>query len=333
MPTHPKPQAANAFSLLGLALWLLSLFAVAPAWAGTVVFPGEGAVGLEPPGAMTKADSFAGFQDSEEGASILIAEFPREAYAEIAPQFNAETLSARMAVTGPVQKLTLASDVEALLATGTQTQQGIAYRKWVMIAQGAEVTAMITVQLPVTSEAYTDAQIRDTLNSVRFQPRGSLEDEISRLPFTVAERADFRAVRTLAGSGLILTDGPKDVVTDASQPLVIIASSLGSNPSVGALSEDERMQLALNAMKTLTLKDVQVESTDVEPDGDVLIAGKGIDQEEREMSLRQIMRFGPAGHVRTVCMFTAEQDIAERCDRVGQAVTLKVRGAGMKAEE
>ncbi|WP_422345624.1 hypothetical protein [Parasphingorhabdus sp.] len=302
---------------------LLCLILAFPAHAAEPVFPGGGAVGLEPPGAMTVADSFSGFRDSAEGASILIAEFPPEAYAEIAPRFTAETLAARMSMKGPVEKLTLAGDIEALLATGVQTQQGVDYRKWVMIARGDDVTGMITVQIPESSGSYSDEQIRATLNSVRFQPRGSLEDEISRLPFTMTERAGFRAVRTLAGSGLILTDGPKDVVKDASQPLVIIASSLGANPGVGALTQDQRKELALNAMKALPVKDVQVGSIDAEEDGDVLIAGTGTDQEGREMSLRQIMRFGPSGHVRTVCMFTAEQDIAARCDRVGQSVALK----------
>ncbi|MEP2101472.1 MAG: hypothetical protein ABJP02_02460 [Parasphingorhabdus sp.] len=324
----------NYSKLIAAGLYLfLGLFLSVPASAGTVVFPGNGAVGLEPPGAMTVADSFAGFRDSAEGASILVAEFPREAYAEIAPQFNAETLSARMTVNGAVQKLTLPGDVEALLVTGVQEQQGISYRKWVMIARGADITAMITVQIPGTSEAYSDEQVRAALNSVRFQPRGSLEEEISRLPFTVTERADFRAVRTLVGSGLLLTDGPKDIVKDASQPLVIIASSLGTNPAVGALSEDQRMQLALNALKGLPVKDVQVESTDVEEDGDVLIAGKGKDEDGRAISLRQIMRFSSTGHVRTVCIFTAEQDIAARCDQVGQAVSLKFGGESLKAEE
>lgn len=303
------------------------------ALASDVVFPGGGAVGLEPPGAMTVADSFAGFRDSDTGASILIAEFPVEAYAEIAPMFTPERLTARMTMAGPVQKLTLAGDVEALLAAGSQTQQGIEYRKWVMIARNTDSTAMVTVQIPATSKGYSDDQVRAALQSVRFQPRGSLEDEIGRLPFTIAERAGFRAVRTLAGSGLMMTDGPKDIVSDASQPLIIVASSLGSNPAIGVLTEEQRMKLALNALQGLAFKDFRADATDVEEDGDVLIAGSGTDEEGRKMTLRQIMRFGLAGHVRTVCIFTAEQDIAERCDQVGQAVALKGGDGNATPEE
>lgn len=309
---------------------LLVLSLPSAALASDAVFPGGGAVGLEPPGAMTTANSFAGFQDTEAGASILIAEFPLEAYAELAPMFNSEQLAARVTMVGPVEKLTLAGDIEALLAAGSQKQQGIEYRKWVMIARNSDSTAMVTVQIPATSEGYSDDEVRSALQSVRFQPRGSLEDEIGRLPFTMAERADFRAVRTLAGSGLIMTDGPKDVVSDASQPLVIVASSLGSNPAVGALTEEERKQLALGALQGLAFKDFRADATKVEDDGDIVIAGRGTDEEGRKMNLRQIMRFGPAGHVRTVCIFTAEQDIAERCDQVGQAVVLK-GGAGNAA--
>lgn len=316
MQIYPKPIVAGLYLFLGLFLSF-------PALASAPIFPANGPVGLEPPGGMTVAESFSGFRDSEEGASILIAEFPLEAYAEIAPQFTPEKLAARMTMEGPVQKLTLAGDVEALLAVGVQTQQGITYRKWVMIARNSDSTAMVTVQVPSTSEAYPDEEVLAALQSVRFQPRGTLEDEISRLPFTVAQRADFRAVRTLAGSGLMMTDGPKDVVTDASQPLVIVASSLGSNPALRTLTEEQRMQLALTALQGLGFKDFRADATDVEEDGDVVIAGKGTDDDGRSMMLRQIMRFAPTGHVRTVCIFTTEQDIAARCDQIGQAVALK----------
>lgn len=324
---HPYKKLMTACSCA-----LLALFAAVPALASDAVFPGGGAVGLEPPGAMTAADSFAGFRDSEEGASILIAEFPLEAYSELAPMFTPERLAARMMMAGPVQKLMLAGDIEALLAAGSQTQQGIEYRKWVMIARNTDSTAMVTVQVPATSKGYSDDQVLAALQSVRFQPRGTLEDEIGRLPFVMAERADFRAVRTLAGSGLMMTDGPKDIVSDASQPLVIVASSLGSNPAIGVLTEDQRMKLALNALQGLAFKDFRADATDIEDDGDVVIAGSGTDDEGRKMTLRQIMRFGPSGHVRTVCIFTAEQDIAERCDQVGQAVALK-GGDGKAAPE
>lgn len=303
-----------------------------PVLASDVVFPARGGVGLQPPGAMTLADGFSGFRDSAEGASILIAELPFEAYAELAPQFTSETLAARMTVEVPVQKLALADDIEALLAVGVQTQHGIEYRKWVMIARNIDSTAMVTVQVPSTSEIYPDEQVLAALQSVRFQPRRSLEDEISRLPFTMADRANFRIVSTLAGSGLMMTDGPKDIVSDASQPFVIVASSLGSNPAVGSLTQEQRIQLALTALKGLNFKDFRADSTDAEEDGDVVISGSGADPEGRQMALRQIMRFGPSGHVRTVCIFTAEQDIAARCDQVGQSVMLK-GGEGIAALE
>lgn len=304
-----------------------------PALASDAIFPAGGTVGLAPPGAMTRADSFAGFQDSAESASILIVEFPAEAYAELASMFGSEKLAAVVTIDAPVESLKLAGDIDALLAAGSQTQQGIEYRKWVMIAGGAETTAMVTVQIPSTSKAYPDAQVLEALQSLSFQPRGSLEDEIAGLPFTLVERAGFRAIRTLAGSGLIMTDGPKDVVADASQPLVIVASSLGSNPVIGTLDEDQRMQLALNAMQGLNFKDFQADATDIEEDGDVVITGTGTNPDGQKMMLRQIMRFANSGHVRTVCIFTAEQDVSGRCDEVGQAVVLKGDSESAAPEE
>ncbi|MEP3224960.1 MAG: hypothetical protein ABJO01_03215 [Parasphingorhabdus sp.] len=302
---------------------ILMLLQPVSAMAKEPIFPNDGVVGLVPPGAMIPADSFSGFLDSAAGASIIVASFPVAAYAEIAPNFTAERLASRMTVTSPVQPVTLDANVEALLVKGEQIQQGTTYRKWVLIARNSDSTAMVTIQIPQNSKGYSDEAVMASLQSVRFQMRGTLEEEIDQLPFVIADRAQFRAVRTLAGSGLILTDGPQDIVPDASQPLVIVASSLGSNPSVGRLTKDQRETLALGAMKSLPFTDFQADNTTMEEDGDIVISGQGTDDGGRVMLLRQIMRFGPYDHVRTVCIFTKEQNIIARCDQLGQAVRLK----------
>ena len=45
-------------------------------------------------------------------------------------------------------------------------------------------------------------------------------------------------MRTMAGSGLYLTEGPHDTVKDASQPIVIVASNLGQAPPPAARAGD-----------------------------------------------------------------------------------------------
>jgi hypothetical protein len=48
------------------------------------------------------------------------------------------------------------------------------------------------------------------------------EEQLAVLPFSMNELAGFRIVRVQPGVAAMLTDGPKDVVTAAEQPLLLI---------------------------------------------------------------------------------------------------------------
>ena len=303
-----------------LASALLSFSGIARA---EPVYPANGVIGLEPPEGMTEAPNFAGFA-SDEGASIVIVEMPPEAFEHIAAKFNAEGLASQMTVEGTAQKLTLNNDVQALLVQGRQSAHGTAFRKWALLARSPATTALVTVQIPGTDTRYSDADILASLKSLRIRSSVSIEAQIEALPFTIGDRASFRPVRTLAGSSLILTDGPANSYKDGSQPIAIIAASMGSDRRFAAMSAEERGQLAHRLAEQLSYTELTLKNVPGSEDSEIILTGTAIDpKREQQVSLRQILRFSDTGYVRIVCIAKPEQSIAARCDRIAQSVVSK----------
>jgi len=314
-----------------LALTILALgLPAAAASANEIIYPAGGVVGLDPPEGMEEAPSFAGFV-SEEGASIVIVEMPPEAFDEVVTRFNAEGLASQMDVEGAPRQLTLSDGAEALLVSGRQTAHGIDYRKWALLARSPTTTALVTVQVPNGDTRYSADDILAALKSLHIRANRSIEAQIDALPFTIGDRANFRPVRTLAGSSLILTDGPADSYQDGSQPVVIIAASMGRDPRFGQIPEEGREQFALDLTNQLGFADLAMEKVPGGENGDLILAGTGIDpKHEQQVSLRQVLRFDGAGYIRTVCVARPEQAIAARCDRIAQSVTMKDTGESAK---
>lgn len=310
-------------AILTLALLGLGLSAVAAATTETIIYPANGVIGLDPPDGMMVAPDFAGFV-SDGGASIVIVEMPPEAFDEIAAKFNAEGLAAQMEVAGDPRQLTLNNGAQALLITGAQTAHGIDYRKWVLLARGPMTTALVTVQVPTSETHYSDAGVLAALKTLSIRANVSIETQIAALPFTIGDMAGFRPVRVLAGSSLLLTDGPAESYQDGSQPIVIIAASMGSDQRLGQMPEAEREQLARHLAGQLGFADLAMERV---PDGNddyVVMAGTGTDTTHKQpMTLRQVLRFGETDYVRIVCAAKPEQAIAARCDTIARSVTLK----------
>lgn len=321
--------AARALSvrrtcILGLLCCSLSTLGTARA---EPVYPANGVIGLEPPKGMTEAPNFAGFT-SDDGATIILVEMPPEAFDEVATKFSSDGLASQVEVEGAVRELTLNGDVKALLARGEQSAHGIRFRKWVLLARHAATTALVTVQIPETVTRYSDADIVSALRSLRIRPGTAIEAQIDALPFTIGNRAGFRPVRTLAGSALIMTEGPANSYEDGSQPIVIIAASMGDDRRFSDMSEEERERLAHRMVEQLGFAQPAMERVADSEEGEVILAGAAVDpKRDHRVSLRQILRIAATGYVRVVCVAKPEQLITARCDQITRSIVLKDRAS------
>jgi hypothetical protein len=316
----PVLAAVGAGGLIGPSL-------AARAQAPTYV-AGTG-VGLVPPKGMTPAKGFSGFEDSGTGASILVAEFPPEAYAQLVTTFTPEGLAASgVQASGAAVDWKVQGGQAGRLVRGKQTAHGTVFRKWLLLAKGPSSTVMLSVQVPdAKSASFPDATVETALKTVALKAPPGLEEKAAALPFRIGDRAGFRPVRVLAGSGLMLTEGPSDVVTDASQPVVIVASALGA---AGAQDKASREALAQQAFASIAgVSDVTIVSQTMEEKDGVgwsRIEGRGTYRSSMEaVSTLQHVRFEKGGYVRVVAIARSldKDKLLPRVDALAASVTPK----------
>ena len=316
-------------TLAALIVCLVAVFAIRPAVAQSPTFvPGTG-VGLVPPKGMVPARAFSGFEDIGTGASILVAEFPAEAYASIVPNFTPEALAANGLEQGkPAVDWKIPGIQGGRLIRGRQKAHGGLFRKWVLLGKGAASTLMVSVQVPdQKSGVLTDAAVEAALKTVVAKAPPTLPDQVAALPFKLDDFAGFRVVRVFAGSGLLLTDGPRDTIADASQPVVIVANALGT---VSVDDKAARESLAQQAFATIAgVSDVSIVSQKMEERDGVTwsrIEGRGTYRNSSEaVATLQVIRFDKNGYIRTVAIMRTlgAEPILARADALAASVTPK----------
>lgn len=185
-------------------------------------------VRMAPPAGFLPAPNFAGFVTADGQASILVAELPAHSAPAVATLFN-DLPSARhhFATQGvEIDRLqSIAADgITVPVAIGRQAAHGHVFDKWVALYQGRR-TVLVTVQAP-TAHALAQPAALAALASVTLGSPASLDEALAALPFHATARPPFRVIDTLAGAGMLMMAGERDVDPDGGQPRVIIASQL-----------------------------------------------------------------------------------------------------------
>jgi hypothetical protein len=237
-----------------LLAWLVLAMALPrPGLAADVVFPPGSRIGLAPPADMQMSKRFTGFENPSQGAAITLVEMPPEAFRELSAGFTAENLKSQGLIVKSRETLKLGT-ADALLVTGDQTGGAVSFRKWLLVVEDPTMTALVIGQLLQRGDADKASAIPQALKTVAIRPPRGIEEQLAALPFRLGERAGFRPVRVMAGNSVLLTDGPKDVVREMEQPLLVVAQSTTPAPRE---NRDGFARAALLASNTF--KDVAIE--------------------------------------------------------------------------
>lgn len=318
-----KLFVAGALALAWSVSWA---FWAATASSAEAVFPSSSSLGLVPPPGMSRSTKFQGFEDQTTGASIVLAELPAEAHVQILASFTPEGMRpSGFAGAAPAVDWPIAGG-EGRLMRGSQEVAGITFRKWVILAKTGTLTAIVTSQIPeAATSAERDAAIEAALRTIAVRAAPSLDEQVKGLPFGLGDRAGFRVVRTLAGAGLILTEGPQDTVQDLSQPLVVVASSLRGVPP-----KAERDAFARRAFATVAhVNDIQVDDAKRDERGGadwVRIVGHGTDAKTgAPVQVEQVIRFGEDGYVRAIGIWRRDEEarFGARFGRLADSITAR----------
>jgi hypothetical protein len=282
-------------------LLLLIVAALAPpAWAADVAFPPGSRVGIVPPPGMTASQNFFGFEDRDHNVAIIIVALPPEAYAEIEKTTDAETLKKQGVTFEKREELSL-SVGKAILVTGRQEVDQLKLHKWIMVASTPELTAIVTAQIPDTAmTAYPDDVVRAALSSIAMRPTVPVEEQLSLLPFKVADLAGFRVGGLLTGRAVMLTDAAPQATGPGVDTHMVIAIAPGGPAQAG-----DRDDFARDLLSTIpNVKEVRVNSSEPlrmgQQQGHQIMAVGKDNASGADVTIVQWLRFGSGGYMHMI---------------------------------
>lgn len=228
--TLTVPDAATGIDLAAIRAALLSVTDRIPQAPGralpildpaSVRFPGTKWTIVPPTEFALDGTSPAIFRHPN-GAVIMLIEQPKE-------PINAQEfkIGARLHEGTPnesrvehVEQLTAARRPALLVRLRMPRRALLAY---MLMVEGDDGNAMAHMQVPETASSPDAAAIRASLLSVAETKR-STEQRLDDLPFRLTELAGMRVVNIVANSVVILTDGPGDLMDEATdQPFAMVS--------------------------------------------------------------------------------------------------------------
>jgi len=285
--------------LLAAALAAAALLAV-PAHAADPAFPLASHIGLAVPGSMKPSPNFRGFIDPASGASILIVELPPAAATKIEGEITPDAVK-RQGLTEETRETVTLKTGQGLLVTGEQTANGKKVHRWIMLASGSDIGALVAVQVPDDAKAkYPDADVRAALLSMVVRPIVPVDELLALLPVKFADLAGLRPFRVLGNTSVFLTDGAKDTLEAAAQPIFIVSVASG-----GPEDPANRPSFARSVFTGLAeFKDVHIVSTDMlhldnKPTHEIQAEAKDA-KTGTPMKIVQWVRFGNRAFIRFI---------------------------------
>jgi hypothetical protein len=273
-----------------------------PARAAEPVYPTGSLVGFVPPPGFTASKRFPGFENSDNGASIVLLSLPPQAYPDIEKSMTVEAFKAQ-GITEEKRENVALPGGKGVLVIGSEQENGQKFRKWMFLGSVPAAIAIAAVRVPDTAlKSYPDDVIKASLLTMTARASVPIEEQLSLVPFQLREMSGLRPVRVMGGQGIFLTDGPKDAPEVAEQPVFVVSIGQG-----GPEQTEERANFARNMFTGLAdFKDIRIVS------GDMLRLGGGsmptheLQAEAKDaktdtpMKLVQWVRFGSGAYVRMI---------------------------------
>jgi hypothetical protein len=326
----------NIQAIRGGAVWA-ALFAVVlsvmPAHAADPIFPPGSRLGMVPPAGMVVSHSFEGFEDIDKNAAVLLSTLPAVAYDQIDKTMVPEALQKQGILIDRREPVTL--DVgKGFLLIGREMHGTAPFDKWLLVVGAADITALVTVQIPDHDPVYSEKALRDAFATLAVRPSVPDAERLSLLPFTVGDLAGFKIDDVLPGRALML-DNPVTTATanasakDASPAAPNARFLIAAVPGGPNESEDRANFARVAFGQIVGIKDVQVQ--DAEPlrignvSGFQILAKAKDAQSDADVMVVQWLRFGGGGFMQMIGIARAEAwpDVFNRMRAVRDSIDPK----------
>lgn len=304
---HPVRQ----FAVTGLLVLGLAVSAVA-AQAAEVIYPPSARFGFTPLPNMVQSKRFTGFERPDGGAIVTIVELPGGSYAEVEKSFTEENLKSQGFTLHKREAIKVNDGIDATLFSGElpvpesagATAVSPTVRKWILLVDAPDVTGIVIAQQVPGAEP--DDAMRTMLTGLRIRPALTLDEQVEALPFRIGTLAAFRPVRVLAGNSVLLTNGPKDVIVNLEQPVLVLAQAVQQPP--GAEQREAFGRAALYSNQTM--KDFIIERAQSYRHNGAdwhEIVARAVDiPTNLPVVVSQTIRFNPDGYLRALGVVRAE---------------------------
>lgn len=262
------------------------------------VYPPASGVGLDPPPGMTPAKGFTGFQGNK--ASIVITEMPKIAYAQIASQRD---LFVTHLQADKAQDVDI-NGVQGFLIRGQQQAAAGKMRKWVLVLNAPDETALVSAEAPLDDEAIGDAAMATALHSIVMRPRPGLEQQVAALPFKVGDLAGFRVANTDVGAAMMLVGGAKDSGSDHAGAHIVVAFDHTAAPKDGRLDFAKAQLRSFQGVRTTDITSAKLFDSDGAQWAEVDAKGSEGPQ-QAPVAISYFLRFDPSDTISVVCVAPA----------------------------
>jgi hypothetical protein len=284
------------------------LFAVS-AHAADPVFPTGSRLGLVPPAGMVPSKTFEGFEDPDKSAAILLAALPAQAYAQLEKSMVPEAMQKQGIDVDRREAITLGAN-QGFILTGKQATPQGRYRKWLLVAAAGDVTALVTVQVQEQNQTYTDQAIHDAMATLIVRPIVPDAEQLSLLPFNVADLAGFRIDDVVPGSALMLADAPAAQGNDAPDPTRNTHFLIAAMPGGPDEAADRDTFARVTFEKIGGIRDVRIQDAGPlriggQPGYQTLATAKE-GQSDADVKVVQWLRFGTGGFMQMIGIARAD---------------------------
>jgi hypothetical protein len=331
-----KCAGINAVCTVILAVAALA----APARAADAIYPTGSRLGLVPPTGMVTSRNFAGFEDPEKNAAILLNALPAAAYDELDKSMVPEEMRKQgieVEQREPI-KLTVG---KAFVLSGKQNINQQRYRKWLLVAAAGDITALVTVQIPEQDTSYSDKAVRDALATLAIRASVPDSERMSLLPFQIGDLAGFKIENVFPGRAVMLIDAPfdksaagseasdKDKEAGASKPVLnarmLIAAIPANPPDTGDRDNFARVAFGqIAGIKEVRVQDAEPLRIGGQP-GYQTIAKAKDPQSDADIMVVQWLRFGTGGFLQMIGIARADiwPDMLTRLRAVRDSIDAK----------
>jgi hypothetical protein len=240
------------------ALLLALLLLAGPALAQPSYPPGA-SVGLMPPPGFAPSTRFAGFARGEE-ASIVIVEFPPEAFDAMRTGMTADGLAQRGLKQVARREVRLPGRTRpGVLIEVDMAATGQNATRWLLLVPDPALTGFVTATVMGTPTAEQKREIEAALASVTLRPTPGPEEQRAALPFRFEDRPGLRYTRAIAGTSaqLFAPGAPIGTALSLTYPNLLIAT--GNGPIV---PPDQLKAYAASALSNIrALRDLRIVGT------------------------------------------------------------------------